>query len=131
MDRRKFLSLSGAGAGAVAVAVPLAARGAAPPEARAAGQARLPLKARLGHQFRGSDDATLAWLARFGVEGVCASATLAESSRLFATAEEMMRLREKVEKHGLTLDLTDSVLKPSRTTSALAPPRVFPWSNTT
>jgi mannonate dehydratase len=108
MDRRNFLSLSGAGA--VAVAVPLAARGATPPKARAADQARLPLKARLGHQFRGSDDATLAWLARFGVEGVCASATLAEPSRLFATAEEMMRLREKVEKHGLTLDLTDSVL---------------------
>jgi mannonate dehydratase len=108
MDRRNFLSLSSAGT--VAAALPLTARGATPSEARAAGNARLPLKARLGHQSRESDDAALAWLARYGVEGVGASADIAEPSRLFPTAEEMMKLREKVEKHGLTLDMTDSVL---------------------
>jgi mannonate dehydratase len=105
MDRRKFFSASGASA------LALATQGASAPEARAAtGKPRQPLKARLGHQMRQVDDSDLAWCARFGVEGICASAKIMDSSRIFATAEEMMRLREMVEKHGLILEVTDSVL---------------------
>src|SRR5688572_27442422 len=104
VDRRKFFSVSGASA------IALAAHGATAPVAQAANQARQPLKARLGHQIRESSGETLAWLARYGVEGVGASPTITDPSRIFATAEEMMRLRERVEKHGLTLEITDSVL---------------------
>ena len=88
MDRRTFFSLSGSGA------LALAARtsGAATQPSSAA--ASVPLKVRLGHQMGEVSDAKLAWLARYGVEGLCASATLKDPARIFATADEMKRLRE-------------------------------------
>jgi mannonate dehydratase len=109
MDRRAFFYQSAAGA------VALSAPGA---EARAADASRPsgapPLKLRLGHQVPPpGSDAQFAYVARYGVEGVGASATIADPARLYATADEMKQLRERVEKHGLTLDVTDSVLLPS------------------
>jgi mannonate dehydratase len=104
MDRRTFFSLSGSGA------LALAARTSAAATQTPSAAASPPLKVRLGHQMGEVTDAKLAWLARFGVEGLCASATRKDPARIFATAEEMKRLREAVEKHGMTLDLTDSVL---------------------
>lgn len=104
MDRRTFLSASSASA------IALTARAAPASAADPTRAPRLALKVRLGHQIGQAQDATLAWLARFGVEGVGASPTITDPARIFATAEEMMRLRETVEKHGLTLEITDSVL---------------------
>jgi mannonate dehydratase len=70
------------------------------------------LKARLGHQLgrAKATDERLAFLARYGVEGICAGADVADPKRLYANSDEMQQLRAKVEKHGMTLDLTDSVL---------------------
>jgi mannonate dehydratase len=115
MDRRTFFSLSGAGAVALTAKGSLAAAGrqdrpAAPATTAASSQ---PLKVRLGHQMHEVNDSNLSFLARYGVEGICASATITDPSRIYATAEEMKRLREAVEKHGMTLDMTDSVLLPS------------------
>jgi len=112
MDRRHFFSLSGAGAVAIAAqsALVTAAHGAsASPSPATSGQ---PLKARLGHQMgrTKATDERLAFLARYGVEGICAGADVADPKRLFANADEMKQLRERVEKHRMTLDLTDSVL---------------------
>lgn len=102
MDRRTFFSLSSASA------LTLAAPGASAASQPSAGAK--PLKARLGHQMRWVDDKQLSYLARYGVEGICASATIKDPARLVANKEEMMILREAVEKHGMTLDLTDSIL---------------------
>jgi len=115
MDRRSFFSLSAASA------VGLTSQGLMPPEARgaqagdgAASSGSKPLKVRLGHQVPlPCSDAQFAYVARYGVEGVGASATIADPARIYATADEMKQLRERVEKHGMTLDLTDSVLLPS------------------
>ena len=113
MDRRHFFSLSGAGA------VALAAQSSLVTEAHGAGASPSPatsglppLKARLGHQMgrAKATDERLAFLARYGVEGICAGADVADPKRLFANADEMKQLRERVEKHRMTLDLTDSVL---------------------
>jgi mannonate dehydratase len=107
MDRRTFFSLSGASA------VALTAQGAAPGASSANSptpSGSPPLKARLGHQIHQVNDSNLAYLARYGVEGISAAATITDPARIFATTEEMLRLRETVEKHGLELDLTDSVL---------------------
>ena len=113
MDRRHFFSLSGAGA------VAFAAQSTLVPEARGAGASPSPatsglppLKARLGHQMGRTQatDERLAFLARYGVEGICAGADVADPKRLYANADEMKQLRERVEKHRMTLDLTDSVL---------------------
>jgi mannonate dehydratase len=111
MDRRTFFSLSGASA------LALTAPGASAADAQRtdggankASAGAKPLKVRLGHQMREVDDSNLAYFARYGVEGVCASATIKDPARIVANAEEMLRLREAVEKHGMTLDMTDSVL---------------------
>ena len=113
MDRRHFFSLSGAGA------VAIAAQSSLVPEAHGAGASPSPatsglppLKARLGHQMGRTQatDERLAFLARYGVEGICAGADVADPKRLYANADEMKQLRERVEKHRMTLDLTDSVL---------------------
>jgi mannonate dehydratase len=113
MDRRHFFSLSGAGAVAIAAqsALTTEARGAsASPSPATSGLP--PLKARLGHQMgrTKATDERLAFLARYGVEGICAGADVADPKRLYANADEMKQLRERVEKHHMTLDLTDSVL---------------------
>ncbi|MFL6603492.1 MAG: mannonate dehydratase [Steroidobacteraceae bacterium] len=115
MNRRKFFSLSGAGATALTAKGSLLAAGhqdrpAAPATTAASAQ---PLKARLGHQMHEVNDSNLSFLARYHVEGICASATITDPSRIYASTEEMMRLREAVEKHGMKLDMTDSVLLPS------------------
>jgi mannonate dehydratase len=113
MDRRTFFSLSGAGAAALTAQGSLVAaarqdRPAAP--ATTAGPSSQPLKARLGHQMHEVNESNLSFLARYRVEGICASATITDPSRIYASAEEMVRLREMVEKHGMALDMTDSVL---------------------
>jgi mannonate dehydratase len=113
MDRRHFFSLSGAGAVAFAAQsslVPEAHGASASPSSATSGLP--PLKARLGHQMgrTKATDERLASLARYGVEGICAGADVADPKRLYANADEMKQLRERVEKHRMTLDLTDSVL---------------------
>jgi len=113
MDRRHFFSLSGVGAVALAAQSSLVAEahgaGASPSPATSG---LPPLKARLGHQMGRTQatDERLAFLARYGVEGICAGADVADPKRLYANADEMKQLRERVEKHRMTLDLTDSVL---------------------
>src|ERR1700722_11096087 len=106
MDRRSFFSFSGASA------VALTTQSMLPAEARAAqatgaaqSPASKPLKVRLGHQVPPPcSDAQFAYVARYGVEGVGASATIADPARIYATTDEMKQLRERVEKHGLTFD---------------------------
>jgi mannonate dehydratase len=95
------------GAAAVGLSAPAIQAESASAQKPAASQ---PLKVRLGHQMGEVTDAKLAWLKRFGVEGICASATITDKSRIYPTADEMKKLRETVEKHGMTLDLTDSML---------------------
>src|SRR3954466_7790354 len=113
MDRRHFFSLSGAGAVAFAAQsslVPEAHGASASPSPATSGLP--PLKARLRPPMgrTKATDERLAFLARYGVEGICAGADVADPKRLYANADEMKQLRERVEKHRMTLDLTDSVL---------------------
>ena len=81
MDRRHFFSLSGAGA------VAFAAQSSLVPEAHGAGTSPSPaasslppLKARLGHQMgrTKATDERQGFLARYGVEGICAGADVAD-----------------------------------------------------
>jgi mannonate dehydratase len=115
MDRRSFFSLSGASAVALTAQGMLARQTQAATAADAArSSASKPLKVRLGHQVPPPcSDAQFAYVARYSVDGVGASATITDPSRIYATTEEMTQLRERVEKHHMTLDITDSVLLPS------------------
>jgi len=65
---------------------------------------------KLGCQSGPSTDEHFAFLARFGVRHVCASPVIAEPGRLYPRVEELQQLREVVERHGLSLEMTDSVL---------------------
>lgn len=65
---------------------------------------------KLGCQSGPSTDAHFAFLARFGVRHVCASPVIVEPDRLCPTVEELAGLRRSVERHGITLEMTDSRL---------------------
>jgi mannonate dehydratase len=58
---------------------------------------------KLGSQRRANDDLMLQYLARHGVEGVCGYPELTEARTW--RLDEVQALRERVEKHGMTLDL--------------------------
>lgn len=65
---------------------------------------------KLGCQSGPSTDEHFEFLARFGVRHVCASPIIREPGRLCPTVEELAELRTRVERHGLSLDMTDSLL---------------------
>lgn len=65
---------------------------------------------KLGCQSGPSTEEHFAFLARFGVRHVCASPVIGEPGRLCPTIEELSRLREMVERHGIALEMTDSPL---------------------
>ena len=65
---------------------------------------------KLGCQSGPSTEEHFAFLARFGVRHVCASPRIADPARVVPTVEELSRLREMVERHGLSLEMTDSLL---------------------
>ncbi len=80
---------------------------------------------RLGCQSGPSTDEHFAFLARFGVRHVCASPVIGEPGRLCPTIEELSRLREMVERQGLTLEMTDSVLLRSTLIDAETHPAIM------
>lgn len=65
---------------------------------------------KLGCQSGPSTDEHFAFLARFGVRHVCASPVIADPERLCPTVEELAGLRRMVQRHGLSLEMTDSRL---------------------
>jgi mannonate dehydratase len=65
---------------------------------------------KLGCQSGPSTEEHFAFLARFGVRHVCASPIIADPGRLCPTVEELRRLRAMAERHGITLEMTDSLL---------------------
>ena len=77
------------------------------------------LRMKLGAQRRPNDDKMLSYLARHGVEGVCGYPTLTEE-RVWEL-DEVKTIRERVERHGMTMDLCSFGL-----TSAGIERQVFP-----
>jgi mannonate dehydratase len=78
------------------------------PSATAA--AARPSKLKLGCQSGPSNEEHFAYFARYGVRNICASPVIADPARLYPTVQELSQLREMAERHGLSVDLTDSVL---------------------
>ena len=107
MDRRKFFSVTGAGAATVAAGGMPTATEAAP--AKKPGNLP-PLKVRLGHQFGTLTDKSAAWVARYGVDGICTSPVVTDPTRLYPTPEEMRKMLDLASKWKLQVDLVDSAL---------------------
>jgi mannonate dehydratase len=93
MNRRAFVSSSGAAAAALA--------GLSSGTAGAAPAPRAQMK--LGCQSAPTNAAHLQYLARYGVEGICGYPEIA-GGRLYATVEELKRTRDLAEKYHLSLD---------------------------
>ena len=105
VNRRRFFEVS-------AQMSAMGALGAAPAQAAKPGPVgRKPVKLRIGHQMQGIlGERDAAWLGRFGVNGVGASAVIADPQRIHATVDELKRTREIAEKHGLTYDIAECAL---------------------
>jgi mannonate dehydratase len=117
MDRRKFFSVTSASAAAVAagsIGSAATVAEAATTKIAAGGScasAKLPpLKARLGHQFGALTDRSAAWVARYGVDAICTSPKVADSTRLYPTVDEMKTMLDIADKHKVKVELVDSVL---------------------
>ena len=109
IDRRRFFNVTAAG-GAALVGAPGAMT--PPAIAQVSKPAKLnPLKVRIGHQMMGTlSEKQALYLARFGVDGVGAAANIADPDRIYATVEELKRMRDLAEKHKLTLDIAECEL---------------------
>src|SRR5438105_10635697 len=95
MDRRQFLTGTLAGAAAVGAAAAVQRPAAPKPPARA--------RLKLGNQHR-SSDADLRLFAALGVHNIC-SAPLGRTLDESWTVEGLSRLRQRVEKYGIQLDM--------------------------
>jgi mannonate dehydratase len=106
MDRRTFLSVTGAGA-----ALPAAAASSSEPAAKP-GKGRLPpLKARLGHQMNSKlTEANCKWASRYGLEAICATPDIQDAERLYPTVEELSRMLDLANRHKLKVEIIDSPL---------------------
>ena len=93
MNRRAFVTSSGAAAAALA-AMPGKSADASPGP---------PARMKLGCQSAPTNEAHVAYFARYGVEGICGYPESAPG-HLYATADELKRLRELTEKYRVSLD---------------------------
>ena len=93
MNRREFVSVSGAAAAGVADAVPQ--RAAAP-----AKHARM----KLGCQSTPTNEQHIQYLARYGVQAICGFPQL-PPDRLYATVDELKAMRDMAERNKVKVDL--------------------------
>jgi mannonate dehydratase len=94
MNRRQFVSASGAAAA-------LAGGLRSGPASAAAAPRRALMK--LGTQMD-VNEANMTYLARYGVTNVCGAPEIADG-RLYATVDELKRMRGTAEKHGISVDM--------------------------
>ncbi len=101
MNRRQFFSTSGGAALAAAQSVPTSAHAAGP------------VLMRVGCQSAPTNETHVQYFARYGVKDICGYPEIADG-RLYATVEELKRMREMTEKHGVT---AESIALPFLTSS--------------
>lgn len=94
MDRRRFISSTGA----AGLALTSLTTGRA-----AADTASKPATFKLGCQSAPTNDIHLKYLARYGVRNICGYPEIADG-RLYATVDELSRMRDLAEKNGITID---------------------------
>src|ERR687891_656665 len=97
MDRRKFITTSGAGAAAAAATVltdgPLSSN-LAGAQARRPAAIRKPVLLKLGSNANPYSEADLIRVARFGVKSIVAGAHQSDPDRNYPTVEELLKQRE-------------------------------------
>ena len=94
MNRRQFVSTSTAATAALT-------SGLTPTPAPAA--AGPPARMKLGCQSAPTNETHLKYFARYGVRNICGYPEIADG-RLYATVDELSRMRDLAEKNGITID---------------------------
>src|SRR3954451_13220288 len=94
MNRRQFVSSSGAAAAALTGSI------ATPPARAAAGP---PARMKLGCQSAPTNETHLKYLARYGVRNICGYPTIADG-RLYATPDELKSMCDLAQKNGISVD---------------------------
>jgi mannonate dehydratase len=97
MNRRQVLK--GTSVAAVAVAIGASGRSAG------ADPGSPSVRMKLGDQTSPTNDAHLAYLARYGVRNICGYPQI-EGDRLYATVDELKRLIDMAGKYGISIDCT-------------------------
>ncbi len=93
MNRRQFFARTGTAAAALSTTATGIA--AVPPQ---------PVRMKLGCQSAPTNDAHLKYLARYGVRNICGYPEIADG-RLYATGEELKRMRDLAESNSISVDL--------------------------
>jgi mannonate dehydratase len=101
MDRRDFVRLAGMSMAAGASAASLAAETSPPPQTGRAAPKKALMKVGTQHD---SSDETLAVLAAFGVNNICSRLPSVKMDEAWSV-DGLTKLRERVEKFGITLDM--------------------------
>ena len=108
MDRRQFISQSGAGAAAAVAALTVgdhAAAAGVPAPAAAQPQGRKRALMKAGATANAYDELSLNTILRYGVKNITAAPRIAEEGRLYATVDELKQMRELPDKLGVSIDL--------------------------
>jgi mannonate dehydratase len=106
MNRRTFISRSGAGAAAAAAAFAAGdvSAGSQSVAAQKPGRTRALMK--VGASTANAyDQSSLNAVLRYGVKNITAGPRIAEEARLYATVEELMKMRELPDKMGVSIDV--------------------------
>jgi len=119
MDRRKFVTLTGAGATAGALADTLVQAQVArtPTTSKAATSSKVKFKVGTQH---GDSDAVLKAMAAFGCNHICSSLPSRTMDEKWSV-ESLTRLRERVESYGLTLEIIPITMTSADITRAEMP----------
>ncbi len=105
LNRRKFLAFAGLG-----MAVTAPGHGASSAGNGRPGGALPPPRMKLGCQSGPTTEEHFAFFARYGVRNCSASPVIAEPSRLYPTVDELKSLVDMAGRHGVSVDMVDSVL---------------------
>ena len=103
MNRRAFISSSGAGAAGLLVGGRLAQPLAAEPKPSPGKRALM----KVGATLRELDDDGVKAVVRYGIKNLVASPTVADPTRLYATVDELSKMRETAERNGTTVSVGD------------------------
>ena len=106
MNRRRFISQSGAGAAAAVTALTAGDLCTATQSVAAQRQGRKRALMKVGASNADAyDQASLNAVLRYGVKNIGAGPRIAEEGRLYATVEELAKMRELPDKLGVSIDL--------------------------
>ncbi len=104
MNRRQFISSSGAAAAAAMTGSALTPDSTFATQTATSSQSKRALM-KLGTFIDKVDDASVKAVARWGIKNIYARPTIADPNRLYATVDELKRMRDTVERNGVTIDI--------------------------